>query len=506
MEKIYQKLLELSKKAAIYTSISHLLGWDQETKMPKAAISLRAEQSRALASLIHKQQTSPEYAKTLDSLIDLETGTLHFTEATNEQKSALREWRRDYLLAVKLPPEFVEEFAHVTSNAIHAWQEARPKNDFTLFAPYLEKIVTLNQKKADYLGYQDHPYDALIDSFEPEMNTKTLTPLFERLKIPLTNLIKEIQTKQDPDDSFLHEHYPHDQQLAFSKQLLKDMGFDKSFSRLDESAHPMCIPIHPKDMRMTTRIYPDNVITNILSTIHEGGHGLYHVNLPEEHFGSPLCEAASLGIDESQSRTWETFIARSIPFWEYYFPQLQEIFPKQLGSITLDQFYKAINIVQPSMIRVDSDEVCYNLHVLLRFELEKSLIEDKLKPSEIPDAWNEKMLSYLGIVPKNHAEGCLQDIHWSMGAIGYFPTYTLGNLYAGQFFETFVKDHPNWENRVSNGDLQFIKDWQKEKIHNFGRMYPPGKLCEKISGKPLSEKPYLNHLETKYSSIYQIPV
>lgn len=504
MEKAYQKLFALSKQAAVYTSISNVLGWDQETYMPKEAISLRALQSGALATLVHKQQTSTEYAKILDSLIDIETGALHFTHCSEQQKASLREWRRDYLLAVKLPSEFVEEFAHVTSSAIHAWQEARPNNDFKLFAPYLEKIVLLNRKKADYLGYKDHPYDALIDSFEPEMKTATLTALFERLKIPLTSLIKKIQTKQDPDDSFLHQPYQHDRQLAFSKQLLKDMGFSEGFSRLDESAHPMCIPIHPKDMRMTTRIYPANVIVNILSTVHEGGHGLYHIHLPEEYFGTPLCEAASLGIDESQSRTWETFIGRSLPFWQHYFPKLKKIFPDQLKTITTEQFYNAINIVEPSMIRVDSDEVCYNLHIMLRFELEKSLIEGKLKPAEIPDAWNDKMLEYLSIIPKTHSEGCLQDIHWSMGAMGYFPTYTLGNLYTGQFFETFSNDHPNWETRVASGDLQFISDWQKEHIHRFGRQFPPGELCKKVSGKPLSEKPYLNHLEKKYSLIYQI--
>ncbi|NGX26269.1 MAG: Thermostable carboxypeptidase 1 [Chlamydiae bacterium] len=500
----YQKLEELSKRAAIYTSISHILEWDQETKMPKEAIGLRTQQNELIASLIHKEQTSPEFAKTLGSLIDLETGDVLDPDLSPQKKAALREWRRDYLQAVKLPTEFVEEFAKVTSTATAAWQEARPKNDFKAFQPHLEKIIKLNQKKADFLGYEDHPYDALINSFEPEMKTAELTTIFERLKIPLMNLLKKIQTKEDPDASFLQKDYPHDKQIAFSKQLLQDMGFEDSFSRLDESVHPMCVPIHPKDMRMTTRVYPNDVAVSILSCAHEGGHGLYHIHLPEEHFGTPLGESASLGIDESQSRTWETLIGRSLPFWEHYFPKLQKTFPDQLGSVHLEDFYKAINIVEPSMIRVDSDEVSYNLHVLLRFELEKALLEEKLKPSDIPDAWNEKMREYLSITPKAHSEGSLQDIHWAMGAFGYFPTYTLGNLYAAQFFVAFAKDHPNWKQRVAKGELYFISDWQKEKIHRFGREFLPEDLCEKVTGSPLSEKPYIEYLKNKYTPLYHL--
>ncbi len=500
----YEKLTKLSKRAAIYASISHLLAWDQETKMPKEAIGLRCEQNELITSLIHKEQTSPEFAKTLCSLIDIETGAILDPTLSPRQMAALREWRRDYLHASKLPTKFVEEFAKATSAANHVWQEARPKSDFKTFQPHLEKIVELNQKKADILGYQDHPYDALVDSFEPEMNTATLATLFERLKFPLMTLLKMIQTKPDPDVSFLEKDYPHKKQIDFSKQLLIDMGFEKGFSRLDESAHPMCVPIHPKDMRMTTRIHPNNVLSNILSCAHEGGHGLYHIQLPVEHFGTPLCDSASLGIDESQSRTWETIIARSLPFWEHYFPILQSYFPEQLGSVSLDDFYKAINIVEPSMIRVDSDEVAYNLHILLRFELETDLIDGTLKASDIPEAWNEKMRDYLSISPKAHSEGCMQDIHWAMGAFGYFPTYTLGNLYAAQFFEAFTQDHPKWTERVAKGELHFISDWQKQNIHRFGREFLPEELCENVTGHPLSEKPFIHYLENKYKPLYRL--
>jgi len=500
----YQKLCALSKDGALLTTISHILGWDQETKMPHDAIELRSEQNELIASLIHKEKTNPEFAKTLRTLIDLDTGSFLTPELTKQQQAALREWRRDYLQAVKLPNAFVEEFAKATSASIHAWQKARPENDFKSFQPHLEKIIDLNLQKADYLGYKDHPYDALADFFEPEMTTQTLTNVFEKLKIPLMDLLKKIQTKVDPDASFLRKDYPHDKQIAFTKQLLSDMGFHKGISRLDESAHPMCIPIHPKDMRMTTRVSTSDVLSNILSCAHEGGHGLYHIQVPEETFGTPLCDAASLAIDESQSRTWETFIARSLPFWTHYFPLLQKAFPEQLGSISLEAFYKAINIVEPSMIRVESDEVCYNLHVLLRFEIEKALLEKTIKSADIPEIWNEKMREYLSITPKALSEGCMQDIHWAMGAFGYFPTYTLGNLYAGQFFETFSSDHPNWNEKLATGDLAFIREWQKENIHQFGRQYLPEELCQKVSGQSLSEKPYMDYLTKKYTALYHL--
>ncbi len=481
-----------------------LLEWDQETYMPKRAIENRSSQVELIASLQHKERTSKAYTDALSALIDLETATILDPNLSKEQQAAVREWRRDYIQAVKLPTSFVEEFANASSAATHAWIDAKESNDFKSFQPHLEKVVELCRKKTEILGYDNHPYDALIDCFEPTMTTKELTTLFERLKVPLTVLLKKIQTKKEPNDAFLHKTCPRETQLAFGKSILKNMGFENSFSRLDESVHPMCIPIHPDDTRMTTRVYPDQMLVNLLSCIHEGGHGLYHSNLPKEHFGTPLGEAASLGIDESQSRTWETTIGRSLPFWQHYFPLLQKTYPEHLSSVRLEDFYKAINIVKPTMIRTDSDEVTYNLHIMIRFEMEKALIEGAVAVSDIPDLWNEKMRSYLGIVPKAHSEGCLQDIHWSLGAIGYFPTYTLGNLYAAQFFEVFAKEHPDWKERVAHGELTFIADWQKEKIHRFGRQYLPEDLCEKITGSRLSEKPFVQYLENKYNTLYHL--
>ncbi len=504
MNKAYQKITELSTKATLFSGISMLLEWDQETYMPKGAIEIRSKQVELIASLGHQERTSKDFANALSALIDIETGTLKSDELTDPQIAALREWRRDYIKAVKLPLSFVEEFAIVTSAATHAWADAKEKNRFKDFQPHLEKIVALCRKKADILGYEDHPYDALVDNFEPTMTTAVLTVLLERLKIPLTNLLKKICTKPIPDSSFLQHDFDHNKQLAFGKKLLSAMGFDKRFSRLDESAHPMCIPMQTYDTRMTTRINLNHPLMNILSCVHEGGHGLYHANLPHENYGTPLGEAASLGIDESQSRSWETIIGRSLPFWQHFFPHLKETFPEHLASVRLEDFYKAINTVKPTMIRTESDEVTYNLHIMLRFEMEKGLIEGTIPVERVPEEWNKRMREYLGITPHSDIEGCLQDIHWSLGAIGYFPTYTLGNLYAAQFFETFAAKHPNWKEQIAKGELSVLSNWQKEHIHRYGRQYLPEDLCEKITGKPLSEKPFITYLEKKYTPLYHL--
>lgn len=303
----YDRLVSLSTKATIFQGIAFTLEWDQETYMPKKAAALRGRQLEQLAGIVHREKTSKEYEQTLRSLIDIDSGDILDNNLNEKQRAALREWRRDFLQAVKLPSAFVEEFARASSASIVAWQEAKPKSDYQAFEPHLAKLIQLNQKKAEFLGYEDHPYDALIDGYEPEMRVKILSPLFEKLKIPLTTLLKKIQTKPDPKSHFLGKEYAKEKQITIGRKILSDMGFDKTFSRLDESSHPMCIPIHPTDMRMTTRVYPTNPIVNILSCVHEGGHGLYHSNLPEEYYGTPLCEAASYGIDESQSRTWVVF-------------------------------------------------------------------------------------------------------------------------------------------------------------------------------------------------------
>lgn len=500
----YSKLHEISKMGAILGSINSLLEWDHETYMPQAANGLRSLQVETMASLVHRHKTSPKFIKALSLLINLESGEIIDENLSDAQKAALREWRRDHLHTIKLPLSFVKAFAKTTSHGIHSWAKAKKHNNFKEFLPHLEKIVSLNRKKADYLGYKEHPYDALLDLYEPEMKVSTLIPLFAKLKLHLTALLQSTNIATPIRDDFLTGHFSHAKQMHFGQTLMAAMGFDESRSRLDLSNHPFCITMHPKDVRLTTRIRPDLLMSNIFAVIHEGGHGLYGLNLPEEHYGSPLCEPISLGIDESQSRWWETRIGHSLPFWKHFFPSLKEQFPEALGNITLDEFYRAINTVKAGLIRIEADEITYSLHVIIRFEIEKALIEGSLKAKEIPGAWNELMREYLGISPHIDSEGCLQDIHWAMGAIGYFPTYTLGNLYAAQFFNRFEKEHANWKDKVAQGDLGFVRHWLKENIHQYGRQFTPQQMIQKVTGQPLSEQPYIDYLENKYKAIYQI--
>jgi carboxypeptidase Taq len=494
----YEKLHELSKNIALLSSVSNLLEWDQETFMPSAAISVRPLQLSLMASLLHKEKTSRKFSKALTDLIDLDSGQTRDPNLTSKQAAALREWRRDYLKMAKITPAFVKTFAKTTAQALSIWADAKQQKKFRKYAPVLEKIVTLSRKKADLLGFKEHPYDALLDLYEPEMTTSYIEPLFGRIKNSLLPLIEKAKEKNIRDD-FLYGNFDANKQMEFGQLLLKSMGFDPSTSRLDQSVHPFCTGLHPKDTRMTTGIKPSSLMFNIGAVIHEGGHGLYNSGLKEDYFGSPLGEQISLGIDESQSRWWETLIGQSKPFWHYFFPLLQQKFPETLATVSLDDFYHAVNKVMPSFIRIEADEVTYSMHIIVRFEIEKALIEGSLKVKELPDAWNAKMQEYLGITPSNDSEGCMQDIHWAMGGIGYFPTYTLGNLYACQFFTVFEKKFPDWKEKVARGDLSFIREWLRENIHQYGREFTAKELVVRITGEPLSEKAFVRHLESKYS-------
>lgn len=504
LEKDFSNLLEMSRKVHTLRGISALLEWDKETYMPPGAALARAEQLELVASLIYQEQTSPRYAKALSKLIDIQTGNICDKSLPAQQKAALREWREDYVRLKALPQSFVEEFARLTGEASHVWVEARENDSFTRFAPYLDKIVQLCRKKAELLGYEDHPYDALLDCFEPGMRTKTLDPLFKKLRKPLTKLVQDISTARQIDNSFLFGRFSHKKQLDFSHKLLADMGYPKEFGRLDFSAHPFSTAMHATDSRVTTRIHHSGLLSNILSTLHEGGHSLYELGLPRDFWGSPLGEAVSMGIHESQSRWWECLIGLSKPFWKHFLPPLKQQFPKQLEGVPLNRFYRAINKVEADLIRVEADEVTYCLHVMLRYELERDMIAGTLAVRDLPEAWNEKMQNYLGIIPPNNSNGCLQDVHWSIGAIGYFPSYALGNLYSAQFFEAFTKEHPNWEKRLEKGELLFIKTWLNEKIHLHGRTYPAEDLVKRVSGKSLSATPYINYLNNKYSEVYKL--
>lgn len=501
-QKDYKHLHALSKHAQILTGIGSLLHWDQDTYMPKGAAGFRAEQLKTLAGIVHKERTSKEFSKALNSLIDIKTGSIKQKGLSAFQKAALTQWRRDFLLETALPQTFVEEFAKLSSASIFAWEDAKKNNDFKVFLPFLEKILAMVRKKADFIGYKEHPYDALIDQFEPKMTTREVKELFEALKKAVLRVLQMIGSKKQVNDTFLHAKYSVDRQESFNRILLEILGYPQTNGRLDLSVHPFSSTIHPTDSRITTRIMPNLLISNIRSVMHEFGHAFYDMAFKPEDYGSPLGEAISLGMHESQSRWWETRIGLSKPFWKHCLPLLKQHFKGKVADVSLDTFWRAINKVEPSLIRIESDEVTYTLHIILRYELEVALVEGELKAKDIPDAWNAKMKELLGIQPKNNAEGCLQDIHWSMGAFGYFPTYALGNLYAAQFFETFEKELPEWEKCVSQGDLQGIKDWLRRNIHHYGRVYSSKELVKKVTKKPFSITPFATYLEEKYANIY----
>jgi len=502
-EKNFDRLLQLSKQARILEGVSSILDWDQETYMPDGASGIRSEQVKTLAGVIHRIKTGKKFGTALNKLIDVNKGSYLSKSFSEEQKAALREWRRDYLHNTSLPTKFIEDFTKLTSQAIIAWREAKEQDSFQHFAPSLEKIVTMCRRKADLLGYKEHPYDALLDLYEPDMTTKEVSTLFDGLRLALSPLIKKIEN-HPVDHAFLFGKWDKTKQLAFGKTLLDHMGYSFTNGRLDCSVHPFSSSSHPTDSRITTRIHPTSLMSSIFAVLHEGGHGLYEMGLPVEWYGNPLGNARSLGVHESQSRWWETRIGLSRPFWKYFFPQLQDTFKGPLKNVSFEQFYRGINKVMPSFIRIEADEMTYPMHVILRFELEKGLIEGTLKVKDIPEAWNDTMERYLGITPPSFQQGCLQDIHWSMGGFGYFPTYTLGNIYAAHLFEAFEKDQPQWEKEVEKGELLFIKNWLADKIYRHGSFYSTRDLLEKASKKKLSSKAYLDYLTKKFSQLYPI--
>lgn len=500
-QKEYERLFKQGQYIHTLDGVFSLLGWDQETFMPDGAADYRGKQLEAMAGIIHKERVGKKLVGPLSKLIDLKSGEVIANDLSQRQKKALKEWRRDYMIDKALPKKFVENFAKLTSEAILVWREARANKQFKQFEKKLQKVVDITKKKADYLGYKDHPYDALLDLYEPNMSVKTLSPIFDTLKTEVVSLLKKIVNAEQVDDRKILGHYPKEKQVAISNQILQQIGFDFKYGRLDFSTHPFSSGHHPTDSRITTRINENNIFDCLATVLHEAGHSLYSMGLPVEEFGSPLGDAISMGIHESQSRFWETRIGMSQPFVKFLLPLLQKEFP-QLQNVSIDECYRSINKVQPSFIRVEADEVTYPLHVILRYEIEKGLLEGRYAIKELPQIWNEKMKDLLGITPRNDAEGCLQDIHWSMGGIGYFPTYTLGNLYAAQLFIQFEKEHPNWKELLSHGKFDFIKQFLHKHVYRYGREFRPQELIEKATQKPFSAKDYTDYLKQKYQNIY----
>jgi len=504
LEPLTTRLLEIQR----INSAASVLSWDQETYMPVGGGEARAEQIAVLQGIAHQKLVSPDVQSLLSQWVD--PGTGQASDQGNEtwdepSRSLLREVWRDFSRAQKLPSDFVIKLSREYSLAQQVWAEAKTKNKFAMFLPNLQTVLQLKREEAQYLGYQDSPYNALLDAYEPGATIANLQPVFAALKARLVPLLKKIaQSRVQIDDSVLRHSYDQTRQLEFGRLVLTAMGYDFERGRLDLSAHPFTTSFHPTDVRVTTRVHEHELQSCLFSCIHEGGHGLYDQGLDQRYFGTPLGDSVSLGIHESQSRLWENCVGRSRPFWRFFYPALQQIFHDQLCDVDVDQFYAAINCVKPSLIRVEADELTYNLHIMLRFEIEQDLLEDKIQPEDLPAIWNQKMEEYLGIVPPSDADGVLQDVHWSFGAFGYFPTYTLGNLYSVQFFEQATLEIPNLENEIAAGQLLSLRRWLEQKIHRWGRMFTPAHLAQRVTGATVSPEPFLNYAEKKYGELYQL--
>ena len=491
-------------------SAASVLSWDQETYMPAAGGLARADQIATVQGLAHQQLIARETEQLLCRWVDRDSG--HLIEANGERwdepsRALLREVWRDFNRARKLPPEFVIRLSRECSLAQQVWMEARKECNFKTFLPSLRTILALKREEAEYTGYSDSPYNALLDTYEPGVTIAFLRPLFDRLRSRLVPLLQAIAARSNKiDDGFLYRSYDTGRQVEFGRLILMAMGYDFERGRLDLSAHPFTTSFHPTDVRVTTRVYQHELPVCLFSCLHEGGHGLYEQGLDTDHYGTPLGEPVSLGIHESQSRLWENCVGRSLPFWKFFYPILQHTFPDQLKAIDTEGFYRAINRVKPSLIRVEADELTYNLHIMLRVELEQDLIENRFPLEDLPERWRDGMRTYLGITPEGDADGVLQDVHWAMGSFGYFPTYTLGNLYAVQIFEQVKREIIHLEDDIASGQLVALRRWLAQKIHRWGRTFPPERLAERVTGTGLSTEPFLRYIEHKYAQLYDLPV
>lgn len=470
------------------------LEWDQEVIMPSRGLDQRAHQLAALATVIHEKQKAPGFG---DIIAGLEAA-----EGLEDPVQAdVREARRAFDRATKIPTRLVETRAGACALAQAAWEAARPANDFASFRSHLERVVTLTQELAEAIGGTNR-YDALLADYEPGMTEARLRVIFTDLKarlLPLLDAVKGASRK--PDLALLSRRFPLEGQRAFCQRLVRDMGFDLEAGRFDVSAHPFTNGTM-QDVRLTTRYQEDYLPCAIFGTIHEAGHGLYEQGLDPARFRDPAGQACSMGMHESQSRLWENLIGRSEAFWKHYYPLLRQTFPGALDGVSLAAFHGAVNAVGPSLIRLEADEATYNLHIMLRFDLESDLVAGRVQVKDLPELWRARMQEYLGLDPPDDRLGVLQDIHWSVGLIGYFPTYALGNLYGAQFLEKMHLDLPDLDEELAKGHLLGVKDWLNANIHIHGRRWPAEALCARVTGQPLSAEPLLRHLHRKYSIIY----
>jgi carboxypeptidase Taq len=496
----YEWLVDDSRECSYFDSVRSLLEWDQRTFLPVKGQRHRADQLAVLAKLLHARRTN---LKVGDHLAIVEGSDL----VSNPLSAAavnVREWRRAYDKMVKIPERLAVELTRAASEGQDGWQQARSANDWDGFKPFLERIVRLKIEEADHLGYPQEPYDALLDAYEPGETAQTIEPVLSGLREPLVELLHRIvESGRKPDPSLEHARFPLSGQQAFARRILERLGYDFSAGRLDTTAHPFTVGIGPGDVRITTRYDEALFGKGFFGAVHEAGHALYDMGLPKEHWGTPVGDSVSLGIHESQSRLWENMVCRSRGFWEHFYPDAQRHF-LALARVPMETFHRAVNEVRPSLIRTEADEVTYNLHILLRFELERDLLRGTLAVNDLPGAWSEKMEAALGVRPPNHASGVLQDIHWSSGAIGYFPTYTLGNICAAQFYATAERDLGNLQDLFRKGELAPLLGWLRERIHAEGSRHRPRDLVRNVTGEDPNPGRFIEYLNQKFSGLYPL--
>ena len=491
----YSSLVQKMQEVADLRYASAVLQWDQETYMPPAGAATRARQVATLTELAHAKFVSAEIS---DLLEQLGAGD----GLQEDEKHNLRLIKEDVTKSRKLPGSFVRQMSETISRSFNQWMSARKENNFSLFAAPLAEVVELKKQEADLLGYEGHRYNALLNDYEKGATVTMLDAAFSQLKQPLRELIDRIGKAPQVDDSFLHKNYPKQEQWDYGMNLLKEMNYDLEAGRQDIAEHPFSINFSARDVRITTRVDEHDLGNMVWSTIHELGHALYEQGLPETQYGLPLGEAASLSIHESQSRMWENNVARGLSFWKHQYPRLQQAFPQQLAGVDLPHFYKGINQVKPSFIRTEADELTYHFHVMIRYELEKELIGGTLAVKDIPAFWNEQYKNWLGVIVENDRSGCLQDVHWSHGSFGYFPTYSLGSLYAAQFYRKAAQDMPQLEAQLAQGNTLPLLEWLRTNIHRHGRKYTSNELCTLVTGEPLNSAHFMDYVTRKYESIY----
>ena len=492
-KQIMMELTDLRRAEAV-------LGWDQQVYMPRGGAEDRGNVLETLAGLSHKKFTSPEVGSLLADLKSY-ADTL---DPESDDACLIKRTAHDYEKNSKITSKWVAEFARITTLGQSAWEEAKTTNNFEVFRPHLEKIVELRQQYAEFFKPYDHIYDPLLDDFESGMKTADVKSIFDELRPQQIEILKAIASKPVIDDSFLHIPYPEQGQWDFGVDVATHFGYDWNRGRQDKSMHPFTTSFGIDDVRITTRFDPERAASSLFSTMHEGGHAMYEQGIDKSLRRYPLADGASMAVHESQSRMWENLVGRSRPFWEFFYPKLVKIFPTQLANVTMEQFYRGINKVEPSLIRVEADEATYNLHIMLRLELEIGLMDGSVAVRDLPEIWNARMKEYLGVVPSTNREGVLQDVHWSGGLMGYFPTYALGNLLSAQLWEKINQDLPNLDDQIRQGKFEELLGWLRMKIHRHGSKFEPQVLVKQVTGSNITPEPYISYLKTKYSDIYGI--